>query len=145
MRVEDDPEAIRGRLRACGLTPSGPRVAIYAWLRGNTAHPTIDQIFRALRPAHPSLSRTTVYNVLHAFVARGLAAAVRTEDGELRYDGRAEPHAHFKCTRCGALRDLGPLPGDLPRQVGLPEGCRADAADVTLWGRCAACAGPGGA
>ena len=62
MRVEDDPEAIRGRLRACGLTPSGPRVAIYAWLRGNAAHPTIDQIFRALRPDHPSLSRTTVYN-----------------------------------------------------------------------------------
>ena len=82
MRVKDDPEAIRGRLRACGLAPSGPRMAIYAWLRANPIHPTIDQIFRALRPANPSLSRTTVYNVLHAFVACGLAAVVRTEDGE---------------------------------------------------------------
>ncbi len=143
MRVKDDPEAIRGRLRACGLAPSGPRMAIYAWLRANPIHPTIDQIFRALRPANPSLSRTTVYNVLHAFVACGLAAVVRTEDGELRYDGRAEPHAHFKCTHCGALHDLGDIPPDVPSQVGLPEGFRADAASVTLWGRCPACAADG--
>ena len=140
MRVKDDPEAIRGRLRACGLAPSGPRMAIYAWLRANPIHPTIDQIFRALRPANPSLSRTTVYNVLHAFVACGLAGKVRTEDLELRYDGCAEPHAHFKCTRCGAILDLEGLPRNLAQRVGLPKECRAQAAAVTFWGLCPNCA-----
>lgn len=130
----------RRHLRAHGLTPSEPRLAILAWLAGHPIHPTIDQIFRALRPRHPTLSRTTVYNVLHAFVAHGLATVIRTEDDELRFDGRTDPHAHFKCTRCGALEDLGALPGDLPRQVALPQGFQADEASLVLWGLCPACA-----
>ena len=89
-------------LRAHGLSPSAPRLAILRWLLDHPEHPTIDEIYRALHPTMRSLSRTTVYNVLHAFVGHGLAAKVRTEDLELRYDGCAAPHAHFKCTRCGA-------------------------------------------
>ena len=128
-------------LRAHGLSPSAPRLAILRWLLDHPEHPTIDEIYRALHPTMRSLSRTTVYNVLHAFVGHGLAAKVRTEDLELRYDGCAAPHAHFKCTRCGAILDLGGLPGNLARRVGLPDACRAQAAALTFWGLCPRCAG----
>lgn len=130
-------------LRAHGLTPSAPRVAIYAWLVGHPTHPTVDEIFRALRPGMPTLSRTTVYNVLHAFVAHGLADKVRTEDLELRYDGTTAPHAHFKCTACGALLDLGAIPEGMLAQAGLPEGCRVEASALTAWGLCPRCASMG--
>ncbi len=126
-------------LRAHGLSPSKPRVAIYRWLMAHPVHPTVDAIYRELRPKMPTLSRTTVYNVLHACVAHGLVSVVHTQDLELRYDGEMTPHAHFKCKSCGALYDV---PGDidaLAQQVTLPEGCACDAAALTLWGKCAAC------
>lgn len=137
-----DPAAqdFAATLRAHGLAPSAPRVAILRWLAGHPTHPTVDEVYRALHPTMPSLSRTTVYNVLHAFVACGLAGKVRTEDLELRYDGCAEPHAHFKCTRCGAILDLERLPRNLAQRVGLPKECRAQAAAVTFWGLCPNCA-----
>lgn len=127
-------------LRAHGLSPSAPRVLIYEWLNTHPVHPTIDTIYQALRPKVKTLSRTTVYNVLHAFVDKGLAEIVRTEDGELRYDGNVKPHAHFKCTRCGALMDLDPISDAVHQSVGAPEGCQIDTATVTLWGACQKCA-----
>ena len=133
-------DAIRQRLRDRGLAPTAQRMAIYRWLVAHPVHPTIDQIYRALRPNVRSLSRTTVYNVLRAFVGHGLAAKVRTEDAELRYDGRVIPHAHFKCLRCGALSDLADLPADLPNALRLPPGYRPQDLTLTLWGLCPACA-----
>lgn len=134
--VQDIPAV----LRAHGLSPSAPRTAIYEWLMEHPTHPTIDAIYRALRPKMRTLSRTTVYNVLHAFVAHGLAEKVRTEDLELRYDGNTQPHAHFKCTACGALLDVeGSLQGALP-DLRLPERCSVESIGLTLWGLCPACA-----
>lgn len=126
-------------LRSRGLSPSAPRVMIYEWLQSHPVHPTIDTIYQSLRPRVKTLSRTTVYNVLHAFVEKGLAQIVRTEDGELRYDGNVLPHAHFKCTHCGALLDLDSISEDVHKSVGVPEGCRVDMATMTLWGMCPKC------
>lgn len=134
------PAEIKALLRSRRLSPSAPRVAIYAWLCTHEAHPTVDDIFRALRPEIPTLSRTTVYNVLHAFVEKRLANAVRTEDLELRYDGKVTRHAHFKCTACGALCDIGEIPATLAKRLSVPEGFAAEDVSVTLWGLCKACA-----
>ena len=133
-------QALAATLRAHGLSPSAPRLAILRWLAGHPTHPTVDEVYRALHPTMGSLSRTTVYNVLPAFVEHGLAGKVHTEDLELRYDGCVAPHAHFKCTRCGAILDLEEIPGNLARRVGLPKDCRAQASAVTFWGLCPDCA-----
>ncbi len=135
-----DPATIKATLRAHGLSPSAPRVAIYAWLQTHHVHPTVDVIYRALRPQLKSLSRTTVYNVLHAFVEKGLANVIRSEDLELRYDGLLSPHAHFKCTQCGAVIDLGAIPATLGETVGLPKGTQPTELAVLFRGLCAACA-----
>ena len=139
MTTEPTTQDAIATLRAHGLSPSVPRVAILRWLVAHPTHPTIDDIYRALAPTLKSLSRTTVYNVLHAFVANGLAEKVHTDDLELRYDGNMTPHAHFKCTHCGAIQDLETLPRNLARRVGLPKGCVANAASVTFWGLCPTC------
>lgn len=128
------------QLRRHGLLPSKTRVAIYEWLTMHPVHPNVDTVFSALRPDFPTLSRTTVYNVLHAFVEKGLAEKVRSEDGELRYDGNPSAHAHFKCLQCGALTDLATLPETLPETLGLPKGFQTHTTAVTVWGRCASCA-----
>ena len=128
------------KLREYGLQPSKARVAIYEWLTLHPVHPTVDVVYNALRPHLQSLSRTTVYNVLHAFVECGLADKVHSEDLELRYDGNTTQHAHFKCTRCGALVDLDDIPTSVPEAVGLPKGFQPHSTAVTMWGFCAQCA-----
>ena len=131
---------IRKLLREHGLSSSAPRIAIYDWLCSNPVHPTVDGIYEALRPYHATLSRTTVYNVLHAFVAHGLADAVRTEDLELRYDGNVHPHAHFKCTACGKVEDLEDIPRGIASKVGISKEYIVRSTALTLWGLCPACA-----
>jgi Fe2+ or Zn2+ uptake regulation protein len=126
-------------LREHGLHPSKTRVAIYEWLTNHPIHPTVDVVFNALRKSITTLSRTTVYNALHAFVECGLADKVHTEDLELRYDSNMNNHAHFKCTKCGALTDLDVVPNSVSNEVGLPEGYLTRTTSVTLWGLCPQC------
>ena len=69
-------------------------------------------IFQALQPENPTLSRTTVYNTLKLFVQQSAVQEVIIEDGEMRYDADISPHAHFKCTECGAVHDFFFTPVD---------------------------------
>lgn len=122
---------------ACGMRFSGPRKAIYEWLIAHPVHPTADTIYQALRPTMPTLSRTTVYNVLHTLVDRGLAQRVQTEDGEARFDGEVRPHAHFKCERCGRVVDI-PMAELLNPDV--PKGYHVARTVLVYRGFCAECA-----
>lgn len=127
-------------IRAHGLSPSAQRVAIYQFLVTHPIHPTVDDIFKALRPKIKTLSRTTVYNVLHAFIEHGLTNKVHIEDLELRYDANVTPHAHFKCLKCGKVYDFAETPTtNLLPLANLPEGFKAQSATLILRGECAHC------
>ncbi len=126
-------------LREHGLSPSVPRVAIYTWLMEHPVHPTVEELYKGVRPQLQSLSLTTVYNVLKALVACGLVQKVFAEDLELRYDANVTSHAHFKCTTCGKIFDLGMTSEDLPHHVTLPEGFTSHNLSITLWGHCPTC------
>lgn len=69
----------------------------------NLCHPTVDRIYLALHDEIPSLSRTTVYNTLSAFIKAGLVRELSIDDHEARYDIMTENHGHFKCESCGAI------------------------------------------
>ena len=51
-------------LKEKGVRPSAQRVAIMKYLMEHKVHPTVDDIYNAILPDMPSLSKTTVYNVL---------------------------------------------------------------------------------
>ena len=107
---------IAEKLRTFGIRPSVHRMAIYSYLDTERNHPTAEMIFQALSPANPTLSRTTVYNTLKTFTAQAAVQEVIIEDGEMRYDANVSPHAHFKCTQCGAIHDFFFVPDEhLPR------------------------------
>lgn len=94
------------KLRTFGIRPSVHRMAIYRYLDEKRNHPTAEMIYQALSPENPTLSRTTVYNTLKLFVSLNAAQEVIIEDGEMRYDADIAPHAHFKCSKCGAIHDF---------------------------------------
>lgn len=73
-------------LKDHGIRPSLQRVCVYHYLRGVKTHPTVDEIYMALLPKYPSLSRTTVYNTLELLLENDLAISLDFGDGFLRYE-----------------------------------------------------------
>lgn len=99
-------QTIAEKLKSYDIRPSVHRLAIYHYLDTKRNHPTAEMIYQALSPDNPTLSRTTVYNTLKLFAAHSIVQEVIIEDGEMRYDANISPHAHFKCTECGAVHDF---------------------------------------
>lgn len=94
------------RLLSHGIKPSVQRIAIMDYLIGNKMHPTVDMIFNDLYSKIPTLSRTTVYNTLKLLAEQGAIQMLAIDDKNSRYDADITPHAHFRCNRCGCIKDL---------------------------------------
>ncbi|MDR2182159.1 MAG: transcriptional repressor [Treponema sp.] len=84
------------------------RDAILVVLRATGDHPCAQWVYDQLKPGIPDLSLGTVYRNLRGFRREGLAASLGVVNGEERFDGIAEPHPHFVCSRCGAVIDVPP-------------------------------------
>lgn len=52
------------KLIALGIRPSIQRVAIMKYLQAHHTHPTVEDVYLALKKQLPTVSRTTVYNTL---------------------------------------------------------------------------------
>lgn len=124
-------------LRNCGIRPSVQRIAVMDYLLTHRTHPTADEIYGALAPEIPTLSKTTVYNTLNLFVAQGAAAHITIDPRGSRFDGDTSVHGHFLCTQCGALHDVFfETPPVLPEVGG---GHEVGGAQIYYKGICACC------
>ena len=88
-----------------GIKPSITRIKIYEYLL-NHGHPTVDEIYQELKPELPTLSKTTVYNVLSLFHEKALVSTLVLNHKEQRYEINHQPHTHFECIRCGNVYDM---------------------------------------
>ena len=93
-------------LRQFSIKPSVQRSAVMNFLLNNRIHPTIDEIYTALSPNMPTLSKTTVYNTLDLFVEKGAVRALAIDERNSRYDVDISAHAHFMCRSCGKVHDI---------------------------------------
>lgn len=96
-------EFLTNQLKNKGIRPSYQRVKVLEYLYRKEGHPTVEEIFRALSPDIPSLSKVTIYNTLHTFVESGLVRIVDIDDAEMRYDITLANHGHFLCEACGTI------------------------------------------
>jgi len=71
------------RLLEHNIKPSMQRIAIMEYLMEHPIHPSADDIYTALSPSMPTLSKTTVYNTLKLFSEQG-AALMLTIDEKMR-------------------------------------------------------------
>lgn len=100
-------EALTNELKKRGVRPSYQRIRVLGYLHQLKEHPTADEVYQALVPEIPTLSKTTVYNTLHAFVDAGLVREINIDELELRYDVMLSSHGHFKCDACGKITNFG--------------------------------------
>jgi len=99
-------DRITGELKKKGVRPSYQRLRVLEYLRQHPGHPTAEEIYEALSPEIPTLSRTTIYNTLHMFANHGLVHCLSLDGVETRYDIMLENHGHFKCDQCGSITNF---------------------------------------
>ena len=88
------------------IRPSVQRISIMNYLMEHRTHPTVDEIYTALAPSIPTLSKTTVYNTLKLLTEHGAVLTLTIDEKNTCYDAYTEPHAHFLCKRCGKVYDM---------------------------------------
>lgn len=88
------------------IRPSAQRLQVLAFLLEHPGHPTVEQIYLALHPGMPTLSKSTVYNTLELFRQAGLVRALPIDEHEARYDALMDQHGHFRCERCGQISNI---------------------------------------
>lgn len=109
------------------------------YLLNNRTHPTADQIYGALSPTMPSLSKTTVYNTLKILENRGAVVCIDIDPTCDRYDADTSVHAHSFCRACGAVADVWVKDAKFAKR-NAPEGMQVDSVQLLYKGVCAECA-----
>lgn len=95
------------------IKPTIQRIAVMDYLFEHHTHPSVDEIFMALAPSIPTLSKSTIYNTLKLLVDKGAARLIGIEERNVRFDYNTTLHAHFICLGCGKISDI--MPDELPQ------------------------------
>lgn len=127
---------IKEQLNLVQISPSYTRVKILEYLQEAKNHPTVDEIYTRLVDELPTLSKTTVYNVLNLFEEKQLVKSVIFDKAITRYELIEEQHAHFQCKDCGQIFDIPSPSITLPK---LQKGFTVFDEEVLLKGLCPDC------
>jgi len=118
------------------LTPQ--RLAILDYLDGNTAHPSADEIYKALQDKFPTMSFATVYNTLEAMKQQGNVAELTIDPHKKRFDPNPRPHHHLICIACKRIVDI-PIDYDLHVPDEKKEGYEIVGNHIEFYGICKGC------
>ncbi|NDV67148.1 Fur family transcriptional regulator [Bacteroides sp. 224] len=88
------------------IKPSVQRLAVMKFLIKNRNYPTAEDIYTALFPQIPTLSKTTVYNTLKLFVDHGAVRMITIDERSTRFDLSTHQCGYFLCKQCGAIFDF---------------------------------------
>jgi len=122
-------------LTSYNIRPSMPRIMIYDYLREHRTHPTADEIYSALSPMAPTLSKTTVYNTVKLLTGANVIKMITIEEQQARFDACTDLHGHFLCTGCGKIFDFDT---EEPKSR-LPKGFKANTKEIFFTGTCSSC------
>jgi Fur family ferric uptake transcriptional regulator len=123
-----------------GIKYTNQRVEILDFLRGNTEHPTVEDVFRGVRKKLTRISKATVYNNLKLLAEKGMIQEVNIK-GVSRFEPNTVPHHHVICRRCGKIMDFESkeLTDYSLRAVKRMKGFDIDATNTNFYGICAGC------
>ena len=99
---------------------------------------SVTDILASGKATLPTLGVATVYRTIKRLLDDGEIQAVDIPGDATRYEMAKAHHHHFKCHACDNVFEIEGCPGNL-RQL-LPRGFRAESHDLTIYGRCRACA-----
>ena len=131
------------RARRASRTPRSPDTLQRRALRAAFARAdrplSPEEVLAEARRAAPRLGLATVYRNLRTLVGEGWLVEVALPGAPNRYEiAGKHHHHHFRCRLCDRVFEVDGCPPDL--RALLPRGFRLESHDITLIGRCPACA-----
>ncbi len=93
------------------------REIILEELKKLKSHPTADELYLVVKKRLPRISIATVYRNLEQMSEAGIVRKLEYSGRQKRFDGRAYPHNHVHCVKCGRVADVMTRPGKDIRAV----------------------------
>lgn len=138
--MEQRFEQALDKLKMTGVRMTPQRHAILSYLLDTQAHPTADEIYKALVPKFPSMSVATVYNNLRVFIDSGLVKELSYGDASSRFDADLTTHYHAQCRKCGKIVDFNYPPlGDVELAAARETGFTVEGLRLEVYGVCPDC------
>jgi Fur family ferric uptake transcriptional regulator len=103
MAHEVERRSLARYLEDHNLKHTKQREAILDVFLAASAHVTGEEIYNAVREAHPNIGYTTVYRTMKLLCDAGLANERHFDDGITRYEIEHEHHDHLVCVKCGRI------------------------------------------
>ena len=128
------------KLSEFNIKPSLHRIAVLQYLMDHYTHPDVDTVFNALSHKIPTLSKTTIYNILKLLSKSGVIRCVTIDEKTQRFDADTSEHVHFKCKHCGKIIDLPVLDNSI--KIKNTQKLKIDEMDIFLYGTCPLCTPP---
>jgi Fur family peroxide stress response transcriptional regulator len=114
------------------------RLAILDYLDGNTAHPSAEDVYRAVSERYDSMSFATVYNTLNTLSQAGAVRELTIDPDRKRYDPDTSMHHHLICVGCRKIVDIPDTVG-----IEMPKDAAPDfkiiGSHVEFYGQCPTC------
>ncbi|KMK90446.1 MULTISPECIES: peroxide-responsive transcriptional repressor PerR [Rossellomorea] len=127
-------------LKETGVRITPQRHAILEFLIESMAHPTADDIYKALEGKFPNMSVATVYNNLRVFREVGLVKELTYGDASSRFDFVTTEHYHVICDSCGKIVDFH-YPGldEVEHLASHVTGFKVNSHRMEIYGTCPEC------
>jgi Fur family peroxide stress response transcriptional regulator len=86
------------------ITPQ--RLAVLKILAESKGHPSVEDIFKQVKPNFPTTSLATIYKTVNLLKKIGEVVELDFSEESNRYDGnKPYPHPHLICTKCKTIMD----------------------------------------
>ena len=82
------------------------RSIILETIKNITAHPTADDVYKAVLKENPTIGRATVYRNLNKLCEEGLIKRRVIPNDADHFDTNCSNHYHAKCMKCGRIFDV---------------------------------------
>lgn len=139
--IERRLEHFKAVARQAGVKLTHQRLEIFRAVASSIDHPSADAVYRTVQPAMPTVSLDTVYRTLWLLTDLGLLTTLGPRQDSVRFDANLEHHHHYRCVRCGLVRDFeSPELNALPIPDSVTQFGRIVSAHIEVQGVCAKCA-----
>ena len=125
------------KFKKSGVRATPQRLAIFQFLNKSYNHPTVDDIYNAIREKYPSLSPATVYSSLQVLKKAGLIQELSIRRDRVCYDPIPTTHHHFLCQECGSITNIDITCPVAERKT--VEGHKVNEVQAYFYGVCSEC------
>ncbi len=119
-------------LKAHGINPTQPRVAIGSILLAPRQHLSALQLLDLVNQDSEVVSKATIYNTVALFVRKRLVHEVILNPANVFYDSNTTYHHHFYNVSTGVVTDIPEEQIIISQLPELPYGTVTESVDVTI-------------